>query len=235
MRSSLLVLIPLFVACGASIDPAMRADVDRQVATLQPRATTYPAPTSTEPMPLAPGQWVKLKLVDKQSRPSFMTYKVVGQEGDAHWIEVKTEQYSGKTVLKMLLALGDRTDVNKVEIRRLIVKQGDRAPMDYQSPMLDIVKGTYKSVARGLVVDWKSLPRETKTAPAGTFEDSFTPPCPSRVSFTRTARTARRSTSSTSAPPARRRSSDARSRAREREKKGRGPAASAGTAGALRS
>jgi hypothetical protein len=174
MRSSLLVLIPLFVACGASIDPAMRADVDRQVATLQPRATTYPAPTSTEPMPLAPGQWVKLKLVDKQSRPSFMTYKVVGQEGDAHWIEVKTEQYSGKTVLKMLLALGDRTDVNKVEIRRLIVKQGDRAPMDYQSPMLDIVKGTYKSVARGLVVDWKSLPRETKTAPAGTFEDSFT-------------------------------------------------------------
>ena len=174
MRSSLLVLIPFFVACGASIDPAMRADVDRQVATLQARATTYPAPASTEPMPLAPGQWVKLRLVDKESRPSFMTYKVVGQEGDAHWVEVKTEQYSGKTVLKMLLALGDRTDVNKVEIRRLIVKQGDRAPMDYQSPMLDIVKGTYKSVARGLVVDWKSLPRETKTAPAGTFEDSFT-------------------------------------------------------------
>ncbi len=175
MRSSLLFVIPLCIAaCGASIDPAMRADIDRQVASMTTRDTTYPAPTATQPMPLAVGQWVKLKLTDKEGKPSLMTYKIVGQEGDAHWVEVVTEQYSGKTVLKMLLALGDRTDANKVEIRRLTVKQRDRAPMDYQPPLLDLVKGTYKSVARGLVVDWTSLPRETKTAPAGTFADCFT-------------------------------------------------------------
>jgi hypothetical protein len=176
MRSSLLLALSFsFVtACAASIDPAMRASVDQQLAAITPADTVFPAPTSSTPMPLAVGQWTKLKLVDKNGRPSFTTYKVVGQDGDATWVEVVTEQYTGRTVLKMLVAFGDRTDVNKVAIRRVILKQRDRAPIEYEQPVLGMVQGTYKSVARALVLRWDGLGQETKRAPAGTFTGAFT-------------------------------------------------------------
>ncbi|MCL2448840.1 MAG: hypothetical protein FWD17_07835 [Polyangiaceae bacterium] len=173
MRLSFLAVLPLVVACAASIDPAMRASIDQQVAALKPSDQVYPAPTTKTPMPLSPGQWTKIKLVDKSGRPSFMTYKVIGQEGDASWIEMVTESYSGRTVIKMLVAYGDRTDPKQVDIRHAIAKIRDNAPIDYQGPMLAIVQGTFKEVAKGLVVQWEGLPQETKKVPAGVFTDAY--------------------------------------------------------------
>jgi hypothetical protein len=173
MRLPILFLLSTLAACGASIDPAMRASIDSQVAALTPSDAVYPAPTTKLPMPLSPGQWTRLKLVNKEGRPSFSTYKIVGQEGDAQWLEVVTEQYSGRTVLKMLVAYGDRTDPNQMEIRRLIVKMKDQAPIDYQEPLLSIVRGTYKTVAKALVIRWEGLPQETKKVPAGTFSEAY--------------------------------------------------------------
>ncbi len=160
-------------SCGASIDPAMKASIDGQVAALGQTTTTYEAPTSTQPMPLAPGQWTRLKLVTKDGRPSFATYKIVGQEGDAFWVEVVNERYTGRTIVKMLVAYGDRTDPNQLDIRALVVKLKDRDPIDYKEPLLSIVKGTYKTVAEGIVIRWEGLPQETKKVLAGTFTSAY--------------------------------------------------------------
>jgi hypothetical protein len=168
-----LAVVACLAACGASVDPAMQASIDRQVAALTPSTAVYPAPTTNVPMPLATGQWTRLKLVDKDGRPSFSTYKIVGQVGDAVWLEVVHEQYSGRTVVKMLVAYGDRTDPNQVDIRRIIAKLKDRDPIDYQEPLLSIVRGTYKSIAKGIVVRWEGLPQETRKVPAGTFTDAY--------------------------------------------------------------
>ena len=176
MRTSLFTLVPLLAlatGCAPSVDPALRAKIDGQIAAAAPHDTRYPAPTTRAPMPLAAGQWTRIKRIDKDRRPSLLTYKVLGQEGDASWVEVVTEQYTGRTVLKMLVAFGDRTDVNKVEIRHVVLKQGDRAPLDYQQPLLGMVQGTFKGVAKGLVIRWEGLPQETKVVPAGTFTDAF--------------------------------------------------------------
>jgi hypothetical protein len=173
MRLPVLFLLPMLVACGASIDPAMRASIDGQVAALTPSDAAYPAPTTKLPMPLSPGQWVRFKLVDKEGRPSFTTYKIVGQEGDAHWVEVVTERYSGRMVVKMLVAYGDRTDPSQTDMRRLIVKLKDNAPIDYQEPLLSLVRGTYKDIAKAIIVRWEGLPQETKKVPAGTFVDAY--------------------------------------------------------------
>ena len=173
MRFPALVFLVTLAACGASIDPAMRASIDGQIAGLKPSDTVYPAPTTRAAMPLSPGQWTRLKLVRKDGTPSLATYKILGQEGDAFWLEVVTEQYSGRTVMKMLVAFADRTDPNQVEMRRLIVKLRDRDPIDYQEPLLSIVGGAYKSVAKGIVIRWEGLPQETKKVPAGTFVDAY--------------------------------------------------------------
>jgi hypothetical protein len=174
-RVTLLVASLALFACGASIDPAMKASVDKQVASLQPQSTTFPTPASELPEPLTPGQWIRLKMTDSNGRPSLITYKVVGKEGNATWVEVVNESYTGRSIIKMLVDFGDRTDLDKIDIQGIIVKNGDKAPIDYskQGPMMAMVKCMYKTVVKNLIVQWHGLPKETKSTVAGTFTDCF--------------------------------------------------------------
>jgi len=112
----------LVAACGPSIDPAARADIDRRVAALQIGANTVPRPTSFEPMPLAPGQWTQYKMIDDKGHPSFLTQKIVGEEAGAHWIETLHESYTGRTSQRMLVAFGNRMDPGQVQIRAVKMK-----------------------------------------------------------------------------------------------------------------
>jgi hypothetical protein len=175
LSRAVLVLTFALCACGASIDPAMKASVDAQLASMQPQSTTFPTPTSDSPPPLTPGQWIRLKLTDSNGRPSLITYKIVGKEGNANWVEVVNESYTGRSIMKMLVDFGDRTDLDKVDIQSIIVKNGDRAPIDYskQGPLMAMFKGTYKAVVKNLIVQWHGLPKETKSTVAGTFTDCF--------------------------------------------------------------
>jgi hypothetical protein len=177
MRSRLALVVLSFAlfACGASIDPAMKQSVDAQIASLQPQSTTFPTPASELPSPLTPGQWIRLKLIDSNGRRSLITYKVVGKEGNATWVEVVNESYSGRSIIKELVDFGDRTDPEKIDIQNIIVKNGDKAPIDYskQGPMMAMVKGMYKAVVKNLIVQWHGLPKETKATVAGTFTDCF--------------------------------------------------------------
>src|SRR4051812_7464887 len=100
----------LLVACAPSIDPAAKADIDKRVSALGAPRQSFPTPTGFEPLPFAVGQWTRHKLVDDKGQPSFMTYKVLAQEGDAFWLEVVTDQYAGRTIMKMLLAIPNRAD-----------------------------------------------------------------------------------------------------------------------------
>ncbi len=175
MRSIFALAVPLLVACAScapAIDPAMRATVDREIAAT-PRDASYPAPSGHAPAPLATGQWVRFKVVRSDGRPSVVTYKIVGQEGDAFWVETVNERYTGRSVVKMLVAFGDRSDPSQLSIRRVITKQRDHAPQELPPSMMGLVRGTYAGVVDGLVIRWEGLPQETKHATAGTFSGAF--------------------------------------------------------------
>ena len=115
-------------ACGPSIDPAAKADIDRRVAMLQPGSAAMPppAPGMFAPMPFAVGQWTQYKMTDDKGQPSFLTQKIVGQEGDAVWLESVNESYTGRMITKMLVAFGSRMDPNQVEIRAVKMKDTKR-------------------------------------------------------------------------------------------------------------
>src|SRR5712671_4224711 len=81
-----LVTVVLLPACAPSIDAAAKADIDRRVAALGAPHQSFSAPSGFVPMPFAAGQWTRHKLVDDKGQPSFMTYKVLAQEGDAFWV-----------------------------------------------------------------------------------------------------------------------------------------------------
>jgi hypothetical protein len=163
----------LLAACGPSIDPAAKADIDRRVAALGAPRQTFPAPGGFVPMPFAAGQWTRHKLVDDKGTPSFVTYKVLSQEGDAFWLEVVTDSYSGRTMMKMLLAIPNRMDPNSIDIRAVSMKDRNGRVTNLDGPVLQMLRSTYQGTLSTLVMSWQGLPQEDASVPAGTFAGCF--------------------------------------------------------------
>jgi len=162
-------------ACGPSIDPAAKADIDRRVSVLQPGANVVaaPAPGLQAPMPFAVGQWTQYKLTDDKHEPSFLTQKIVGQQGDAIWLETVTDTYSGRTIQKILFAIGNRMDPSTVEVRAVIMKDPKGRVQEIPPPAISLMQSTYRGLLSALIVSWQGLPQEGATVPAGRFEGCF--------------------------------------------------------------
>ena len=168
--SCLFVLVGL--GCGQSVNAASKADVDKQIASLQRSSKSYDAPASFEPMPLATGQWAKYKMVDEEGQPSIATYKVVGEEAGAHWIEFEQKTYYGENVTLMLANLGDRRDPDTIKIHRLKTKN-DGTVTEQPPQVLGLMKSMWKPILSNLVIHWERLPQQPATVPAGTFASCY--------------------------------------------------------------
>jgi hypothetical protein len=160
-------------ACAPSIDAAAKADIDGRVAALQAGGATVPAAASFEPLPLAGGQWSQYKMVDDKGQPSFLTYKVLGEEGGAFWIETLHETYFGRTAQKMLIAFGNRMDPSQIDIRAVVTldKHGNVNPMP--PAMMPLLQSTFKGAVSALVINLQGLPQESTTVVAGHFDGCF--------------------------------------------------------------
>jgi hypothetical protein len=159
--------------CGPSVDPAAQADIDRRVAMLKPGAQTYPAPAAFVPRPLAVGQWTEHRMVDDKGRSSFLTYKVVGQDGDAYWVETSQETYAGKTITKLLLFIGDRMNPQSVEIRAVKMRDKNGRVTEFNAAMLGLMKSMWKGAVDMLFISWQGQPQETAVVAAGAFTGAF--------------------------------------------------------------
>jgi len=162
-------------ACGPSIDPAAKADIDRRVSVLQAGSTAVPAPAPGmfAPMPFAVGQWTQYKMTNDKNEPSFVTYKVIGQDGNAVWLEIVNESYTGRTMQKMLVAFGDRMDPNQVEIRAVSTKDAKGTVQEMPPPVISMMQSTFRGVISTLIINWQGLPQESASVPAGRFDGCF--------------------------------------------------------------
>lgn len=92
--------------CGSAIDRGAKDDLDRRLALLRTSTNSFERPAEAGPLPLRAGQWVQYRVVDEQGRPSLVTHKIVGEQSGALWIEVVTDSYAGREIVKMLVAFG---------------------------------------------------------------------------------------------------------------------------------
>jgi hypothetical protein len=169
LAPALTVLLSLaLAACGASINEAAKADIERRATALQPSSRQVEAPTAAEPMPLAPGQWITLLQNDGEKR-SFATYKVIGQNADAFWIEVANDTYYGKSATRMLVAFGDRRDPKSFEIRAVFTKDTEGRIQEVPSAILSLMRSTYEAILDSFVISWSELPQEDAAVAAGHF------------------------------------------------------------------
>ena len=166
--AAFVVVAPVLAGCGPSVDPALKADIDRRIASLAKPTQSFPGPTDVHPQPFQVGQWTQHKMVYDQ-QPSFVTTKVVGQDGDAFWIESLHETYSGRTVTKILLSIPNRMDPASIQIRSVVMKDRNGHVQTIEGPVLSMTQSLYRRVVSNLIVSWQGQPQEDASVPAGTF------------------------------------------------------------------
>jgi hypothetical protein len=162
-----------WLACGPSIDKAAKADIDQRISALAHTGQTFPPPTSFVPKPMVVGQWTQHKLVNDKGEPALVTYKIVGEDSGAFWVEVANENYYGKTVTKLLLFPGDRMNPNTMEVRAVKLKDKKGRVTEIAGPMLSLTKSMWQSAINMLAVSWQGLPQESMPVIAGTFTACF--------------------------------------------------------------
>jgi hypothetical protein len=169
----LFVGLVLLAGCGPSIDPAAKADIDGRVAALKGSGQAFPAPTGFVPMPLAVGQWTQYKVINDRGEPSFFTHKIVGEQGGAFWLESVHEGYTGRTIQKVLVSFGNRTDPSQVEIRAIKTRDAKGRVNEIPPSVLAMMQSLYRSAVSMLSVTWQGAPQEAASVPAGAFQACY--------------------------------------------------------------
>lgn len=171
--ATLIVVAGVLGACGASVNPQLKASIDAQVGQLPANGPVFGPPQSEALPELAVGDWVRFRDVNDKNENSIMTVKVVGQQGSAWWIENATETYYGRTVTLMLAELGDRTDPEQMKIERVLSKHGDRAPSEQPKAVLGVISSAFKPMLAQLSVRLKGDAQEDAAVPGGSFAQSY--------------------------------------------------------------
>jgi hypothetical protein len=168
-RTACIVLAVSSVGCAPSIDAAAKADIDRRISALSQGSEAYGLSDSVEPMPLSVGQWVQIETVDAKQHPGFMTYKIVGQEGEAFWVETTSETYYGKHETRMLINFGDRKNLESVEVKYLAMRNDGGSVQEQPPAVLGLMKTLWKPIVENMIIQWTDLPREDAAVSAGQF------------------------------------------------------------------
>ena len=159
--------------CGASIDSAAKADIDQRLSAMVSTGQSFAAPAVLVPKPFVVGQWTQHRLLNEKKEPSLITYKIVGEDSGAFWVEVANESYYGKTVTKLLLFIPDRANPQTMEIRAVKMKDKDGRVSELQGAMVQLMRSAYEGAINMLAVSWQGLPRESVSVTAGRFSDCF--------------------------------------------------------------
>ncbi|HEY7373820.1 MAG TPA: hypothetical protein VIF57_16790 [Polyangia bacterium] len=177
-----LIATVALTGCAAPVDPVAKAEMDARIAGLRTASTIVPAPAAFESMPLAVGQWAEYELTTRSDQPQFLTQKVVAQEEDGvFWFEIVHDSYDGRTVEQLLVAVGDRRDPAKVELRAVRMRDGNGPVTTLSRGDLWVAKnqlsltGRYwdDAVDAALIINWRGQPQEATIVPAGRFDGCY--------------------------------------------------------------
>jgi len=110
------------------------------------------------------GGWSEYQITTKREGASKMKITIVGKEGDAYWYETAMEGGKRGPIITKMLVSGNPEDSKN--IKRLIVKEGDKPAMEMPIEMMKQASPKGQE-AKGKIVD-KGI--ETINVPAGTFK-----------------------------------------------------------------
>jgi hypothetical protein len=166
-------LLFLAGACGPSINQAAKADIDRRVAAFSTSSQGFSAPTAFEPMPVAVGQWTEYWVTNDKGESSFMRMKVVGESAGAHWFEIESQTYYGKSAMLYLMSFGDRKNIDTIEIKTVRQMDNDGKVQEFPPELIGMMQSIYKKNLGVLIISWENKPQEDASSPAGKFSSCY--------------------------------------------------------------
>jgi hypothetical protein len=175
---ALLTSVLALGACAGGIDSAARADLDKRLAQLPISEETFPPSEYFSQMAFVVGQWTQHRIVDDKGQPSLLTSKLVGQESDGYWIEIKMESYYGREVVKMFVALQSGRDPAGMEIRSARRQTGDTPPVLLEGAALDEARKRYRGNLDLLAITFEAQEKDDAKVPAGRFIGCYTTQTP---------------------------------------------------------
>jgi hypothetical protein len=124
-------------------------------------------------MPMAAGQWATYKLISDKGEPSFITMKLVAQEGTFFWYELINESYYGKSAMRMLVDFGDRKNPDSITIKAAKLKDNKGQVTEYPAEMIGMMNSILRGNMGPIIVDWANMPQEDTSVPAGKFTGCY--------------------------------------------------------------
>lgn len=129
-----------------------------------PTASAAQANEPFKPLDLAVGQWIRMR-VTTAGAPSEIEYRVVDKEGEVWVLENHSTTGASKVSAELKVVFGDRTKLDKVELRSARVKVGGRVidvPAQSREQMLGFIAGM-------AIAPFDPARRADVTVPGGTF------------------------------------------------------------------
>jgi hypothetical protein len=164
------LLSALVAGCGPAVDHAAKADLDRRLAQLPTSEETFPPSESYLPMAFVVGQWTEYRTTDDKGNAALVTYKLVGQETGAYWLEIVTDSDQGHKAAELLVAMSAGRDPAGMEIRAIRIKKGNGAPVDVEPGVLSPqVRAQYRASLDLLAMPVEGDDKDDVRVPAGHF------------------------------------------------------------------
>lgn len=163
----------LIGACGASVNPAFKAQIDTRIAAAQQSDSRFAASAETNAGQLKAGTWALYKLTNNKQRPSLVTYKILSEDHGAYWIETISESYTGRLVQLMKVYFGPGTPPSEIRVDQVLQKHNDDDVTHVPTPLLRMMGGVYGAMLKHLTTSWQGSPQEDITVRAGTFEQAY--------------------------------------------------------------
>jgi len=163
-------------ACGkTSADGAPPATTaGTSVAEPPAKGGEVPSTTATELAPFAVGQWSKYRISMDDGTSTEVTYKIVGEEQGAHWLEIVRGAADAGTVMQLLVGLRSRSEPGSLEIKAARIRMPNNQIRELRDETLKPSAEAYrKTLADIFVPSLAGAPREDVTVPAATFRGAY--------------------------------------------------------------
>jgi hypothetical protein len=173
-RPSLVVLLSClavvaWTGCAVAPNPELQAEVDTRVTAIQASDRVYQGKMPYVRLPLAVGQWAEYLAHDEEGRPYLLRQEVVGQEGDAFWIQQAVTSYFDRSMARMLVANFGHPDATKIKILKLFLRDSSGKTTD-STEAAPIIEEKILARMSFKVTGDKST---TLKVPAGVFENTL--------------------------------------------------------------
>ncbi|MBK7584233.1 MAG: hypothetical protein IPI67_29030 [Myxococcales bacterium] len=171
-----LSLVGLLVACGKPSGGGAGPSSTAGTSVAGPPAAggEVARPSATELAPFAVGQWSKYRISMDDGQVTEITYKIVGEESGAHWLEIVRGAANAGTVMQLLVSLKSRSDPNSLEIRAARIRMPNDQVRELRDETLKASADAYKkSLSDIFVPNLAGVSQEDVTVPAATFRGAY--------------------------------------------------------------